>query len=118
MQRKTQRPWGSFDTLKDSNRYWVKLITVYPGHETSLQRHASRSEVWVLVNDTGAYMVREGGSKVMLVPGVPYHIPANSIHRLGCLEDSSPAKVVEVAYGIPLESDIERLDDNYGRDQS
>ena len=43
------RPWGTYKTLELDKGYQVKIITVKPGGELSLQKHFKRVEHWVIV---------------------------------------------------------------------
>ena len=107
------RPWGRWEVVALGEAYVVKRISVNAGASISLQRHKWRGEHWVIV---------EGEADVTLGPvtrrgatNEAIFIPAGEIHRM-----SNPGPdtliVIEVQTGARLEeSDIERLDDKYGR---
>ncbi|MDK2876495.1 MAG: mannose-phosphate guanylyltransferase / mannose-6-phosphate isomerase [Archaeoglobaceae archaeon] len=112
--RTAYRPWGSYTVLEEGERYKIKRITIKPGKRLSLQRHYHRSEHWVVVKGTAR--VYYGGKETLLRPGESTFIPAGILHRL-----ENPGKVdlevIETQIGEYLEEDdIERLDDDYGRD--
>lgn len=48
-----ERPWGSFTVLDQGETYKVKRIEVLPGKRLSYQRHAHRSEHWMVVSGIG-----------------------------------------------------------------
>ncbi len=107
------RPWGSYETLAEGERFQVKRIVVRPGGQLSLQKHHHRAEHWVVVAGTAEITV---GDEVRL-----YHedqstyIPLGTVHRLknpGII----PLVIIEIQSGPYLgEDDIVRLEDSYGR---
>ncbi|MQA97787.1 MAG: cupin domain-containing protein [Streptosporangiales bacterium] len=107
-----ERPWGAFERYTLNEPCTVKVLTVEPGGTLSLQRHAHRDEMWVVLDD-GAVVEVDGRRSE---PGVDARvfIPAGSTHRLS---SAGPrVRVLEIAFGHFDEDDIERLDDAYGRD--
>ncbi len=108
-----QRPWGSWEVLALGPGYAVKRLTVKPGARLSLQRHAHRAEHWVIVGGTGR--VTKGAATLDLAAGQNAVIDLGEVHRI---ENPGTAELVfiEVQHGRHLdESDIERLEDDYGR---
>lgn len=108
------RPWGGFHVLTTGHRYKVKRLVVDPGHQTSLQRHQHRAEVWTVVQGT-AEVVDLRGNIFQLIEGETHEIEPGEWHRL-----RNPGKlqlvVIEVQTGSYLEEDdIERKEDDYGR---
>lgn len=107
------RPWGNYQTLHISPHYQIKILTINPGGQLSLQKHFKRSEHWVVVsgqptltlnNETKTYQVNES-----------IFIPKEAIHRIENLTDV-PCEIVEVQVGDYLgEDDIVRIEDVYGR---
>jgi mannose-6-phosphate isomerase-like protein (cupin superfamily) len=107
------RPWGTYQTLALSDGYQVKLIEVNPGGRLSLQKHAKRSEHWMVVEGAPTITVDE----TVNIHQVNDHmfIPIGVLHRIENLTDI-PVKIVEVQVGEYLgEDDIIRIDDVYGR---
>ncbi len=107
-----QRPWGGFEQYTSNEPTTVKIITVEAGNRLSLQRHAGRDELWVVLDSEVVVEVGDNIEKVP--PGHKVWIPRGTSHRLenrGAL----PARVLEIAFGRFDEADIERLDDDYDR---
>ena len=113
LHRVVYRPWGSYDSLEEGERFQVKRIVVKPGAALSLQKHHHRAEHWIVVSGTAEVTCDD---KVFLLgENQSTYIPLGSKHRL-----RSPGKValelIEVQSGSYLgEDDIVRYDDVYGR---
>ena len=113
LHREVFRPWGSYDSIDNGERYQVKRIRVKPGARLSVQMHHHRAEHWIVVKGTAKVTI---GNEVQLVSeNQSVYIPIGETH---CLEN--PGKValelIEVQSGSYLgEDDIVRLDDRYGR---
>ncbi len=109
----TQRPWGEFHIIEAGAQYQVKQLTLRPRGKISLQRHAKRSEHWVVVS--GMATVTRGQEQFMLYENQSTFIAAGVMHRLenNCDE---PLVIIEVQTGSYLgEDDIERFEDMYAR---
>lgn len=106
------RPWGSFERYSLNQVSTVKIITVLPGQQLSLQRHARRDELWVIVDQGLEVMIGERVERPSV--GSEYFIPRHTLHRLSCVGERS-ARLLEVAFGVFDECDIERLADIYDR---
>lgn len=106
-----ERPWGHFQRFTLNTVSTVKIITVEPGQSLSLQRHACRGELWVVLDDglgvavNGATWMPAVGELVYVAPGVT-HMLFSAGPRI---------RVLEVALGHFDEDDIERMADVYGR---
>ena len=113
LHRVVYRPWGSYDSLEEGERFQVKRIVVKPGASLSLQKHHHRAEHWIVVSGTAEVTCDD---KVFLLgENQSTYIPLGSKHRL-----RNPGKValelIEVQSGSYLgEDDIVRYDDVYGR---
>ncbi|MCK4608795.1 MAG: phosphomannose isomerase type II C-terminal cupin domain [Gammaproteobacteria bacterium] len=108
-----ERPWGTYKTLELGNGYQVKIITVNPGGQLSLQKHFKRSEHWVVIE--GELTITVDATKKSYKVNEAVYIPKESAHRLEN-QTNSPAAIIEVQIGSYLgEDDIERLEDIYGR---
>lgn len=107
------RPWGCWEMLGKSDDFWIKLLHINPHSSLSLQKHEHRTEHWQLLK--GSVTAITDKSSFRLCEGDKIIIHPNVQHRL--VNDSDKcAIVVEVATGkILTESDIIRLDDEYGR---
>jgi mannose-6-phosphate isomerase len=110
-----QRPWGRYDVLSDEPSHKVKRITVEPGHRLSYQRHAHRSEHWFVVAGEG--VVTLDGEEHAVAAGSAIDVPVGAAHRVASTGDDALV-FIEVQHGTSFaEDDIERLDDDYGRDE-
>ncbi|NTW52971.1 MAG: mannose-1-phosphate guanylyltransferase/mannose-6-phosphate isomerase [Chlorobiaceae bacterium] len=111
--RRIHRPWGSYETVDQGDRFKVKRITVKPRAALSLQKHNHRAEHWIVV--TGNAAVTVGEKKIFLVENQSIYIPLGALHRLEN-PDETPLELIEVQSGQYLgEDDIVRIEDNYGR---
>ncbi len=107
------RPWGSFRSIDQGERYQVKLITVKPGGSLSLQMHHHRAEHWIVVNGTAR--VTRGDDVLLLHENQSVYIPLGTTHRLEN-PGKLPLHLIEVQSGSYLgEDDIVRFEDTYGR---
>lgn len=107
------RPWGSYESVAEGDRFQVKQICVSPGQKISLQMHHHRAEHWVVVQGTA--LVTKGDEQILLGENESTFIPLGVTHRL-----ENPGEIdltlIEVQSGSYLgEDDIVRFDDVYGR---
>ena len=110
---KTERPWGFFQVLMETDSTKVKLIRVMPKQKLSLQKHNYRSEKWFVVK--GKARVTREDEQFTLELGDSINIEKKQIHSLENLE-SFPLEIIEIQTGDYLgEDDIVRLEDMYGR---
>lgn len=107
-----ERPWGRFDQYSHNERSTVKIITVEPGRRLSLQRHAQRSEYWVIVD--GPVDVTVDDATWAAETGERVWVPVGTVHRLGN-SGTAPVRILELGFGEFDEADIERLEDDYSR---
>ena len=111
--REVYRPWGSFDSIDNGERFQVKRITVKPGAKLSVQMHHHRAEHWIVVSGTAK--VTNGDKDLLLTENQSTYIPVGVIHAL---ENPGrvPLELIEVQSGSYLgEDDIVRFEDKYGR---
>jgi mannose-6-phosphate isomerase len=106
------RPWGKFRCYSRGHTGNLKIITVKPGRALSLQYHHQRSEFWVVL-DSGLEMTL-GKRTWRPKKGEEIFIPRLTPHRLRCV-GRRPGRVMEVWIGRSSESDIVRLEDDFGR---
>jgi mannose-1-phosphate guanylyltransferase/mannose-6-phosphate isomerase len=111
--RQVFRPWGSYDSVDNGERFQVKRIVVNPGARLSVQMHHHRAEHWVVVSGTAK--VRIGEQEQLVAENQSVYIPLGVVHSL-----ENPGKVplhlIEVQSGSYLgEDDIVRFEDKYGR---
>jgi len=110
---KVHRPWGSYQSLDQGERYQVKRIVVKPKGRLSLQKHHHRAEHWVVVRGTA--IVTVGDEVKTLHENQSTYIPIATRHRL-----ENPGEIdlelIEVQSGSYLgEDDIVRFEDDYNR---
>jgi mannose-1-phosphate guanylyltransferase/mannose-6-phosphate isomerase len=113
--RHVARPWGTYDSVDQGERFQVKRIVVKPGATLSLQMHHHRAEHWVVVSGTAE--VTNGDKVILLSENQSTYIPLGQVHRLRN-PGKVPLEIIEVQSGSYLgEDDIVRLEDTYGRVQ-
>ena len=111
--KKIYRPWGSYESIIEEQRWQVKIINVKPGEKLSLQMHHHRSEHWIVVSGTARVEIND--KEFSLHENQSSYIPIGSKHRLSN-PGKIPLKLIEVQSGSYLgEDDIQRFEDNYGR---
>ena len=108
------RPWGSYDSLENGQRFQVKRLSVKPGAQLSLQLHHHRAEHWVVVSGTAR--ITRGDETFLLEENQSTYIPIGVRHRIEN-PGKIPLQVIEVQSGSYLgEDDIVRFEDRYGRE--
>lgn len=111
--RQVFRPWGSYDSIDEGQRFKVKRISVNPGEKLSLQMHHHRAEHWIVVSGTAK--VRNGETERLVAENESIFIPIGGIHSLEN-PGKIPLELIEVQTGPYLgEDDIVRFEDRYGR---
>jgi mannose-1-phosphate guanylyltransferase len=111
--REVFRPWGSYDSIGNGERYQVKSIKVKPGEKLSVQMHHHRAEHWIVVSGTANVTI--GENTQLVTENESVYIPIGEVHAL-----ENPGKIelelIEVQSGGYLgEDDIVRFSDRYGR---
>ncbi len=107
------RPWGSYQSIINSQRFQAKQIVVKPGASLSLQMHHHRAEHWIIVK--GCAIVTRGEEEFQLNEDQSTYIPIGTKHRL-TNPGMIPLELIEVQTGSYLgEDDIVRFEDIYGR---
>ncbi len=107
------RPWGSFTILADQQDHKVKRLVVKPGQRLSLQRHKHRREHWLVVSGTAR--VTLNNTIIDLDPGESVEIERGDVHRVQN-DGNVDVVFIEIQLGDYFgEDDIERLEDDYGR---
>ena len=110
---KVHRPWGSYQSLDQGERFQVKRIVVKQGGRLSLQMHHHRAEHWVVVRGTARVTIDDAVK--VLHENESIYVPSGARHRL-----ENPGKIdlelIEVQTGSYLgEDDIVRFEDDYHR---
>jgi mannose-1-phosphate guanylyltransferase/mannose-6-phosphate isomerase len=113
LHREVFRPWGSFDSIDNGERFQVKRLSIKPGAVLSLQMHHHRAEHWIVVQGTARVTCND--KTFLLSENESTYIPIGATHRIEN-PGKVPLHVVEVQSGSYLgEDDIVRFQDNYGR---
>lgn len=111
--REVFRPWGSYDSIDNGERFQVKRITVKPGEKLSVQMHHHRAEHWIVVSGTAK--VTNGDNTFLVTENESTYIPIGVVHALEN-PGKVPLELIEVQSGSYLgEDDIVRFSDRYGR---
>ena len=111
--REVFRPWGSYDSIDNGERFQVKRLSVKPGGVLSLQMHHHRAEHWIVVKGTARVTCND--KTFLLSENESTYIPIGAAHRIEN-PGKVPLHIVEVQSGSYLgEDDIVRFEDNYGR---
>jgi mannose-1-phosphate guanylyltransferase / mannose-6-phosphate isomerase len=108
------KPWGWYKSVWLSSHAQVKIITVYPSSELSLQKHFHREEHWIVVKGSGNVICEDKNYTVS--SGDYIHIPKEFKHRLTNISLKNNLILSEVQLGDYFgEDDIIRFSDKYGR---
>ncbi len=106
------RPWGKFRSFPHKQAGSIKIITVEPGGILSLQYHRHRGEFWVILDE--GLEVTVGDKVWQPEKNEEIFVPRKTPHRLRCIGREN-ARIMEIWLGHSDESDIVRLQDDYGR---
>lgn len=115
---KVERPWGTYEIVKENKDYKVKVLTINPGESISLQYHNHRIEYWHILEGYGSIRLYEYGDKISPVElvystGDQIKVPKKYVHKISAKKETV---IMEVQEGTYLEEDdIIRLEDQYGR---
>jgi mannose-1-phosphate guanylyltransferase / mannose-6-phosphate isomerase len=116
LHREVHRPWGSYDSVENGERFQVKRLSVKPGASMSLQMHHHRAEHWIVVSGTAR--ITRGDETFLLSENESTYIPIGAKHRIEN-PGKVPLHIIEVQSGSYLgEDDIVRFEDRYGREGS
>jgi len=89
----------------------VKIITVEPDKQPSLQLHHNREEFWRILD--GEAEVTVGDKIVQAKRGDEFFIPKETKHRIKA--GDFPVEFLEISFGEFDEKDEIRLEDDFGR---
>jgi mannose-6-phosphate isomerase-like protein (cupin superfamily) len=106
-----ERPWGNFRRLTNNTPSTIKIITVNPNEELSLQSHKKRSEFWRVISGSGTFFIDGNAFKVGI--GSEQEVQVLSKHKMSAGIDGM--QVLEIGLGEFDENDIVRYEDKYGR---
>ncbi len=113
-----EKPWGYYQVIEDQPSYKIKRLIILSGHAVSLQRHHLREEGWVIVKGKGWITLGNASDALFsyeLKIGVPVGIKKGMIHRIRN-NGTDELVIIEVQTGECRENDIERIEDDYGRE--
>ena len=106
-----KRPWGNFVEYTHNEVSTVKILSVTPHEELSLQYHSKRKEFWRVLK--GHPYILIGDKSIDANPGDEFEIPENIQHQISAKEDE--VEILEISFGNFDENDIVRIKDKYGR---
>ena len=112
--RRVPKPWGHELIWALTDRYCGKVITIDAGRRLSLQRHAAKEESILVLSGRMRLHLEDDAGRVLveeLGPGDARHVAPGRIHRFEAVERT---ELVEVS--SPELDDVERLEDDYGRE--
>jgi mannose-1-phosphate guanylyltransferase/mannose-6-phosphate isomerase len=114
LHREVFRPWGSYDSIENGQRFQVNSLKVKPAGQLSLQLHHHRAEHWIVVSGTAR--ITRGEEVFLLEENQSTYIPLGVKHRIEN-PGKIPLHIIEVQSGAYLgEDDIVRFKDRYGRE--
>jgi mannose-1-phosphate guanylyltransferase/mannose-6-phosphate isomerase len=106
-------PWGSYTIIKENGLYKIKMLTMLPGEETSLQSHNYRNENWTVIAGTASIQIN--GVESILAIGQSIYVPKKVKHKINNT-GKEMLVIIEVQSGTKLEEkDILRFEDKYNR---
>jgi mannose-6-phosphate isomerase-like protein (cupin superfamily) len=108
--KEVKRPWGNFKRFTLNKKCTVKLLTINPNQESSLQSHKKRTEDWYFLSNG---RVQVGNKKFSVKEGDFIHIRKNEKHRI--FAPKGKVKLIEISFGHFDEKDETRFSDKYGR---
>ena len=110
---RTEKPWGYFEVLFETEFSKVKILSVDPGQMLSMQMHEYRAETWYVTQ--GVATVTKGDTTFDVYPGESVVIDKKEKHRVRNSGDEV-LEIIEIQTGTYFgEDDIVRFEDIYGR---
>jgi mannose-1-phosphate guanylyltransferase len=106
-----KRPWGKMEQFAFNEKCTVKILHVKSNKQNSLQTHKQRAEFWKVLE--GPVKVVIGSKTIKAKANDQFFIKKGQKHRLGGYK--KPGSVLEISFGNFKESDIKRLEDDFGR---
>ncbi len=110
---KTEKPWGFFEVLLETEFSKVKMLSINSDQMLSMQMHEHRSETWYITQ--GVATVTVENEILELRPGESIVIDKKEKHRVQNFGDET-LEIIEIQTGTYFgEDDIVRFEDKYGR---
>lgn len=106
-----KRPWGEFEQFSLNEKSTVKILTIKPKQELSLQSHKKRDELWKIIE--GNAIVTIGKKEHNAKEGDYFLIKKNKTHQLKA--KNKKTRILEISFGVFDENDETRILDKYGR---
>lgn len=106
-----ERPWGFFRRFTNNIKSTVKILSVKPNEELSLQSHRERSEFWRVISGSGIFEIDD--KKIEVKEGDEQYVPIMAKHKI--ISGSQGLEILEIGLGKFEENDIIRYEDKYGR---
>ena len=120
--KEVKRPWGDFKQFVLNKKCTVKILSLNPKQELSLQIHKKRAEMWYFL-DKAIVQLGKKKIKVKIVTDVnelnkvkkgdTIKIKKMVPHRI--IAGKNKVQVLEISFGKFDEKDEIRLEDIYGR---
>jgi mannose-6-phosphate isomerase len=104
------RPWGDFKQFSLNEKCTVKLLTLKPKQELSLQSHKNRQENWYFLTKGVAQV---GEKRFHVKEGDYIRVKKHQKHRV--ISENSTVRFMEISFGTFDEHDEKRYEDKYGR---
>jgi len=103
---KTERAWGYYYVLDETEGYKLKEIVVSPNRCLSYQRHEFRNELWFVKQGKGTLILDD--ESIVLKPDVHVFIKRGQWHQL-INGTNFELRIIEIQHGEKCEEeDIER----------
>ena len=110
---KTEKPWGFFEVLLETEYSKVKILSINSNQMLSMQMHEHRSETWYITQ--GVATVTLDDQILELHPGESIVIDKKEKHRVQNF-GTDVLEIIEIQTGTYFgEDDIVRFEDMYGR---
>lgn len=124
MNKIVERPWGFYRIIEECENYKIKEIVVNPGKRISLQVHKFRDETWKIIKGKAKLELSLQGHPDLIEIDLDsskvdkdfsINIRRNELHRIENIGET-PLIFIEIQTGDSFsESDVTRLEDDYGR---
>ena len=111
MKKVVKKPWGKFEQFILNEISTVKILTIKPKQQFSLQSHKNRKEFWIFLDNPAKVTI--GNKTLKTKKGDEMIIPKKTKHRIQAY--NKPVRVLEISFGKFDEKDIVRTEDVYGR---
>ncbi len=109
---KIDKPWG-YEQILIEKPYVLKRMCLNAGCRTSLQYHPKK-KIETMIVESGSGFIYHNEIKTFVKPGSIVHIPRGITHRVEALNGQNLV-ILEVSSPPNSDSDIVRIEDDYGR---